>query len=319
MKSYSTMNNRKLFQQTFGLVLAVLLVAGCGGEPTQPAATHAPALLTALPMPELTDTPAPTATLDCPDPPDPKVTVSVVPVVLEVGDTLTVVPHPSGFGLTESVSLLVDSSPLAVLDWGSGEVNVYDNIPVLRILPTAKGDRVFTLLAIGAGTVDVKVHAYGDAGFCFYDNGQCRCGTIHQGADSDPMSVTVLSSDDTSTLNEAGVVAALIQVLEGDENANARNAAAKTMGEIGPEEGVIPALVKALEEDESTNVRVAVVGALGQIGPDAAQAVPALIQALEDENVTVHVTVVSALQCITGQDFGEDAAAWRQWWEEQQK
>ena len=65
---------------------------------------------------------------------------------------------------------------------------------------------------------------------------------------------------------------------------------------------------------------------LKNIGSAAAEAVPALIQALEDECASEieHVcdvernAIVRALRAITGQDFAEDASAWREWWEEQQ-
>jgi hypothetical protein len=41
--------NNKLFQQMLGLILAVLLLAGCSGAPAQPAATPTPVPLIAKP------------------------------------------------------------------------------------------------------------------------------------------------------------------------------------------------------------------------------------------------------------------------------
>jgi hypothetical protein len=50
------MTSRKLLQQTFGLTLIVLLLAGCGGAPTKPTATPTP-IPTATPYPTYTPLP----------------------------------------------------------------------------------------------------------------------------------------------------------------------------------------------------------------------------------------------------------------------
>ncbi len=76
----------------------------------------------------------------------------------------------------------------------------------------------------------------------------------------------------------------------------------------------LPVFVRALG-DQDEDVREAAAEALGKIGPDA---VPALIQALQDKESWVRMRASGALETITGQDFGEDADRWLQWWEEQQ-
>jgi len=43
----------------------------------------------------------------------------------------------------------------------------------------------------------------------------------------------------------------------------------------------------------------------------AVEAIPALIKALQDESSRVRAAATWALESITGQDFGEDAEAWR--------
>jgi 3-methyladenine DNA glycosylase AlkC len=112
-------------------------------------------------------------------------------------------------------------------------------------------------------------------------------------------------------------VPVLIEAL-GDENSKVRLCAADALGAIGPEaKEAVPALIQALG-DEEVYVRGAAAVALGVIGPEAKEAVPALIRALEDENVFVRRDAAGALTNITGQDFGQDAAAWQEWWEEQQ-
>ena len=64
---------------------------------------------------------------------------------------------------------------------------------------SAAKTKMLQVSAIEAGTVDVRVSAWGDAGFCTEIDGQCKCATTHRGADSESVSVTVLPSDDTPT------------------------------------------------------------------------------------------------------------------------
>ncbi len=77
-----------------------------------------------------------------------------------------------------------------------------------------------------------------------------------------------------------------------------------------------PPLIQALG-DKDKWVRLAAARALGEIGPEAKEAVPALIQALKwKENI--RRKAAWALGEITGQDFSEDPDRWQEWWEEQQ-
>ena len=120
-----------------------------------------------------------------------------------------------------------------------------------------------------------------------------------------------------------GVVPALIETLLEDKDLGVCGHTAFVLGGIGPEEGVVPALIQAMVDDP--NLRWAVAEGLKKIGSAAAEAVPALIQTLEDECASElrdvceieRNAIVRALRAITGQDFAEDASAWREWWEEQ--
>jgi hypothetical protein len=113
---------------------------------------------------------------------------------------------------------------------------------------------------------------------------------------------------------EEGVVLALTQALE-DGDGDVREAAADALAEIGPHAvEAVPALITALGDDR-IGVRRAAALALGEIGPGAREAVPTLIQALGDESSLMRQAAVKALRAITGQDFGEDAERWQQWWE----
>lgn len=121
---------------------------------------------------------------------------------------------------------------------------------------------------------------------------------------------------------KAGVAPALIETLLGDPDPGVRGHAAVVLGSMGSEEGVVSALVQAMVDDP--HMRWAVTEGLTHIGPAAAEAVPALIQALEDGCASEFEAacdverngIMRALCAVTGQDLGEDASAWRAWWEE---
>jgi len=147
----------------------------------------------------------------------------------------------------------------------------------------------------------------------------------------------------------AEAVPALIEALE-DTNPNVRYSAVTALGEIGGSEVVEP-LAACLHSSDSYERSVAAealadvgreaapavpdligvihddfkqvgwfaVEALGAIGPEAEEAVPVLIELLEADDWTYHSDAALALTSITGEDFGEDGAAWRRWYESQQR
>ena len=53
--------------------------------------------------------------------------------------------------------------------------------------------------------------------------------------------------------------------------------------------------------------------ALNPLNPEVREA----IQALRDESEDAHAAAAEALTTVAGQDFGEDATAWQQWWDAQ--
>jgi len=109
----------------------------------------------------------------------------------------------------------------------------------------------------------------------------------------------------------------LIQVLLDEDDAVLSPLAAQALGQIGPDKPeVLSALIQALEEEWSF-VRKDAAETLGQLGPRATEAIPSLINALGDEERLVRDATAEALRAITGQDFGEDAKAWQDWWEGQ--
>jgi hypothetical protein len=109
-------------------------------------------------------------------------------------------------------------------------------------------------------------------------------------------------------------VSILMKALE-DADRRVRSQAVGILGRIGSEAVIaVPALSQALGDQERL-VRSSAARALGEIGPEALDAVPALIEALSEYQI--RETVVEALLAITGQDLGEDADAWWQWWDAQ--
>lgn len=91
-----------------------------------------------------------------------------------------------------------------------------------------------------------------------------------------------------------------------------RSEAAARLGELKAQEAV-PDLVAALKDSDWFLV-VRAARALGEIGDR--RAIAALIDAMSNRFPAVPAAVAEALQKLTGQNFGEDQARWRTWWQE---
>jgi hypothetical protein len=126
-------------------------------------------------------------------------------------------------------------------------------------------------------------------------------------------------------------VPALIEALS-DEDEEVRQAVAQALeditgGDFGVDqgaweqwwpEGAVADLTESLRSPDP-EVRSEAISMLGCIGPEALEGVPALIDAMADEPETnLRQRMSYILEDLTGQDFGEDAEAWREWWENQQ-
>jgi vesicle coat complex subunit len=94
-----------------------------------------------------------------------------------------------------------------------------------------------------------------------------------------------------------------------DENSVVRMVAVWALGELKDPRAVEP-LISALK-DENRDVRRVAAGALGELKDP--RAVEPLISALKDENGSVRRAAAASLLEITGEDFGEDEAKWRDW------
>ena len=187
---------------TWAFIIVVLLVAqtltACNSDAMPTNTTTLTLEPTNLPTPTPEPANAPIST-DCVSA-NPTITLNVDPVVLAVGDTLTVVPHPSSYAQVVNVFVLVDSSQIAILKWWTGETETYADNPAFQLLPAAESNYTFTLQALKAGTFDISLSVLGDASFCWVDNDKtCQCGTTHKTAKSISTSVTVLPSDNAPT------------------------------------------------------------------------------------------------------------------------
>jgi len=106
------------------------------------------------------------------------------------------------------------------------------------------------------------------------------------------------------------IVDALIAALA-ESDLDGREAAAGALGRQGDARAV-PALLQAVRTD-TTRVRLKAIRSLGELKDT--QAITPLIAALAEPGTRIKTAAAAALQDITGQDFGEDPAKWRQWWE----
>lgn len=80
-----------------------------------------------------------------------------------------------------------------------------------------------------------------------------------------------------------------------DTDSDVRRAAAKELGELGPEaKTAVPDLIRVMR-DKDLFVRRFAAEALGNVGPDAKKAIPALAAAMTDERKEVQIAAVDAL------------------------
>lgn len=98
-----------------------------------------------------------------------------------------------------------------------------------------------------------------------------------------------------------------------DGDARLRPTAARVLGDLG-DPAAIGALVEVLADGDD-EVRWQAAWSLGRVGDSAA--IEPLIDALDDRHPDVRWFAVWSLNALTGQSFGDDAQAWRAWWDAQ--
>ena len=104
------MNNRKLLQQTFGFILIVLMLAGCGGAQAEPTPTPVPPTATPIPPTPtpVPPTPTPVPPTATPIPPTPT-PVPPTPTPIPPTDTPTAVPPTAAATATSADGIWTES------------------------------------------------------------------------------------------------------------------------------------------------------------------------------------------------------------------
>jgi HEAT repeat protein len=95
-----------------------------------------------------------------------------------------------------------------------------------------------------------------------------------------------------------------------DHERDVRIAACESLGKYGGPTAA-PNLSRALAEDSDLDVRLAAARGLGQTKD--ASAVSSLGEALEDQDPAMQHRAIASLKLVSGQDYGGDVEAWRQY------
>ncbi len=118
-------------------------------------------------------------------------------------------------------------------------------------------------------------------------------------------------------IGDERAVPVLMGLLE-SSNQGIMSTACSALGAIGEKAApAVPLLMNAVKSDDYSTASGAL-DALSAIGPAAKEAVPTLIEMMEmgEQSKISGWIVGNTLEDITGQKFGDDAAAWRKWYEE---
>ncbi len=113
-----------------------------------------------------------------------------------------------------------------------------------------------------------------------------------------------------ASLVRLGALDTLLEAVASAGSDYARADAASVLHELGGGR-TLDALATALRRDKSSRVRKAAAKSLGSLRNG--QGIAPLIEALQDSDKGVRREAADALKDITREDFGEDAARWRQW------
>lgn len=117
-----------------------------------------------------------------------------------------------------------------------------------------------------------------------------------------------------AAIGDPQAIPVMMDLLDSSDT-SAKVTAIEALGTMKAVEAV-PRLVQLMDNEEYT-VSYAALEALQKIGPEAKEAVLPLIEKLEKGSTSMDYMVRNALESITGQELGEDASAWRKWYEGQ--
>jgi HEAT repeat protein len=103
---------------------------------------------------------------------------------------------------------------------------------------------------------------------------------------------------------------AVLEAALGDEHADVRIAACHAWGQRKGDEAV-KQLTRVISSDTNIDVRLAATRALGETRESAA--IAPLAEALVDADPAMQYRAVESLKNVTGEDYGNDVNAWRQY------
>ena len=109
---------------------------------------------------------------------------------------------------------------------------------------------------------------------------------------------------------EDPLAAAVLQAGLSDDHREVRMACCRKLAER-KQQSSVPALRSVIAQDDDIDVRLAAVKAVGQIG--STEGLRAISLALEDNDPALQYAGVTAMREASGEDLGNDVAAWRQY------
>ncbi len=133
-------------------------------------------------------------------------------------------------------------------------------------------------------------------------------GTAMEGA----VPLRVAAIEALGDLGDSTSVQPLRTMLGETANFRLQGALVTALGRIG-DASAAGDLLEVLRSAFDPALRASAAEALGRIGGETA--VPLLIEALSRDAPTVRQQAANALRSLTGERWGNDAAAWRRWWE----
>lgn len=108
-----------------------------------------------------------------------------------------------------------------------------------------------------------------------------------------------------------GPLVAVFEIALKEKDTNTQRLAEQTLGRI-KDQRAVESLIVALK-NEHWQIRAVAAEVLGELRNH--RAIAPLITALADKHPIVQYSVEEALESITKQDFGDDPAKWKQWWD----
>lgn len=142
------------------------------------------------------------------------------------------------------------------------------------------------------------------------DEQQAACVQLAQQIQTEPDPLVRSAIQESAAGLDAPLATQMLVAGLRDENASVRMTCCRALGQRADSAGVEP-LAAVVRQDDDFDVRMAAVDALGAIKTEAS--VLALAAALRDRDPAMQYAGVQAMRTASGEDFGNDVSAWRQY------